>query len=151
MVYFNIKNWDLGWFGVPVGQFRVHEFDVLFITILSIMRNHVKLEIHLFVMNFNSGGFSFQDTMLCSGYWLWAWQRRHALPEGQKYQMVKTKSESHDRKPIVWTTWWQIWVSFPLKSAEEWLDFVMWLLGGAPKLSSSGLAISMTNPIVQNF
>ena len=29
---------------------------------------HVKLEIHLFVMNFNSTGFS----LLCGGYWLWA-------------------------------------------------------------------------------
>ena len=38
------------------------------------MRNHVKLEIRLFVVNFNSG-FSFsKGTVLCDGYWLWAWQ-----------------------------------------------------------------------------
>ena len=26
---------------------------------------------------------------------------RPALPKGQKYQMVKTQTESHDRRPIV--------------------------------------------------
>ena len=37
---------------------------------------------------------------------------RPALPKGRKYQMVKTQTESHDRRPIVWTNRWQIWVSF---------------------------------------
>ena len=30
----------------------------------------------------------------------------------QKYLMVKTQAESHDRRQIVWTNQWQIWVSF---------------------------------------
>jgi hypothetical protein len=34
--------------------------------------------------------------------------------------------------------------------ARGWLEFVTQAFGGSPKLSSSGLAISMTNPIVQN-
>ena len=37
---------------------------------------------------------------LCGGYWLWAWQIS-ALPKGPKYQMVKTQTESHVRRPIV--------------------------------------------------
>ena len=37
------------------------------------MRCHVKLEIHLFVMNFKSEGFSLR-VLYCDGYWLWAWQ-----------------------------------------------------------------------------
>ena len=42
------------------------------------------------------------------GSWLWAC--RPALREDQKYQMVKTQTESHIRSPIVWTNRWQIWV-----------------------------------------
>ena len=40
---------------------------------------------------------------------------------------------------------------FPLRSVGGRLEFVTQILGGSPKLSSSGLAISMTNLIVQNF
>ena len=40
---------------------------------------------------------------------------------------------------------------FPLRSVGGQLEFVTWILGGSPKLSSSGLAIFMTNLIVQNF
>ena len=65
-------------FGGLVRQFRVHEFLVLFTTIVSIVRNHVILEICSFVMNFNSRGVSFQGTILCGEYWLWAWQSRPA-------------------------------------------------------------------------
>jgi hypothetical protein len=39
---------------------------------LIIVRYHVKQEIRLFVMN-NEGVFS----VLCVGYWLWAWQIYH--------------------------------------------------------------------------
>ena len=35
-----------------------------------------------------------------------------ALTNGRKYQMVKTQTESHVRRPVVWTNPWQIWVSF---------------------------------------
>ena len=35
-----------------------------------------------------------------------------ALSKGRKYQMVKTQSESHVRRPVVWTNRWQIWVFF---------------------------------------
>jgi hypothetical protein len=37
---------------------------------------------------------------------------RLALPKGRKYQMVKTQTESHVRRPIVWSNRWQIWVFF---------------------------------------
>ena len=41
---------------------------------LIIMRYHVKLEIRLFVMNFNIGEVFNKGKVLCSGNWLWAWQ-----------------------------------------------------------------------------
>jgi hypothetical protein len=40
---------------------------------------------------------------------------------------------------------------FPLRIVGGQLEFVARILGGYPKLSSSGLAISMTNLIVQNL
>ena len=45
-----------------------------FLEISYSMRNLVKLEICSFVMNFNSKGIFSKDTVLCDGYWLWAWQ-----------------------------------------------------------------------------
>ena len=58
-----------------------------------VVRNHVKLVV-----------FS-KDTILCGGYWLWdggsIGDCRPALPKGRKYQMVKTQTESHDRRPVV--------------------------------------------------
>ena len=68
------------------------------------MRNHVELEIRSFV-NSAAGGFSLR-VLYCvvdTGYGLGRSLRdcRLALPEGPKYQMVKTKTESHDRRPIV--------------------------------------------------
>ena len=67
------------------------------------VRNHVKLEIRSFVMNFNSEGFSLR-ILYCvvdTGYGLGRslGDCRPALPKGRKYQMVKT--ESHNRWPIV--------------------------------------------------
>ena len=47
----------------------------------------------------------------------------------------------HIRRPIVLTIRCQIWIS------RGRLEFVTQAFGGSPKLSSSGLAISMTNPI----
>ena len=71
----------------------------------EIMRNHVKLEICSFVMNFNSGGFSLrlQYCVVDTGYGLGRslGDCRPTLPEGQRYQMVKTQTESHDRRTIV--------------------------------------------------
>ena len=69
------------------------------------VRNHVKLEICMFVMNFNSGEFSL-GVLYCvldTGYELGRslGDCRPALPEGQKYQTVKTQTESHIRRPIV--------------------------------------------------
>ena len=37
---------------------------------------------------------------------------RPGLPKGWKYQMFKTQTESHVRRPVVWTNRWQIWVFF---------------------------------------
>ena len=86
------------------------------VTNLHCVRNPVKLEIRSFVMNFNSRGFSLR-VLYCvvdTGYGLGRplGDFRPTLTKGQKYQMVKTKTESHDRRPIVWTNRWQIWVSF---------------------------------------
>ena len=72
---------------------------------LPSVRNHVKLEIRSFVMNFNSWGFSLR-VLYCvvdTGYGLGRplGHCRPALPEGPKYQMVKKQAESHDRRPIV--------------------------------------------------
>ena len=69
------------------------------------VRNHVKLEIYSFVMNFNSRGFSLR-VLYCvvdTGYGLGIslGDCRPALPEGRKYQIVKKQTESHDRRPIV--------------------------------------------------
>ena len=74
-------------------------------TNLGGVRNHFKLEIRSFVMNFNSGGFSLR-VLYCvvdTGYGLGRslGDCRPALPKGQKYQMVKTQTESQDRRPIV--------------------------------------------------
>ena len=88
------------------------------------MRNYVKL-----------GVFS-KDTVLCGEYWLWLGGSlgdcRPALPKGGKYQMVKTQSESHD---------WQILF---LKGL---LEFVK----RSPKLSSSRLANTTTNPMFRIY
>ena len=77
-----------------------------------IVRNYFKLETRLFVMNFNSRGISVRVVycVIDTGYGLG--DCRPALQEGRKYQMVKTQTESHDRRPIVGTNKWQIQVSF---------------------------------------
>ena len=73
------------------------------------VRNHVKLEICSFVINFQEWGFSLRILycMVGNGYGLGGSLGvcRPALPKGWKYQMVKTQTESHDRRPIVWTNW----------------------------------------------
>ena len=69
------------------------------------MRNHVKLEIRSFVMNFNSGVFSLRAlySVVDTGYGLGRslGDCRPALPEGRKNQMDKIQTESHVRRPIV--------------------------------------------------
>ena len=69
------------------------------------VRNHVNLEIHSFVMNFNSGFFLLR-VLYCvadTGYGLDRSLRdcRPAFPEGRKYQGVKTQTECHVGGPIV--------------------------------------------------
>ena len=70
----------------------------------KMVRNHVKLGVFLRVL------YCVVDTGYGLGRYLG--DCRPALPEGQKYQMVKTQTESHDRRPIVWTNQWQIWGFF---------------------------------------
>ena len=82
-----------------------HQALLTHINIISTRaRNHVKL------------GICSKVTVLCGGCWLWAGRSlrdcRPALLKGRKYQMVKTQTESHDRRPIDWTNRWQIWDSF---------------------------------------
>ena len=64
---------------------------------------------------------------------------RPALPKGWKYQMVKTQTQSHVRRPVVWTDG-RSGVSFPLIFSGGRLDFVTQAFGDSPKLSSIGLA-----------
>ena len=81
---------------------------------ILLVRNHVKLEICLFVMNCNSGGFSFRVLfcVVATGYSMFPIKRtarlignieyglgrylgdcKPALPEEGKYQMVKTQTK----------------------------------------------------------
>ena len=100
------------------------------------MRYHVKLEIHSFVKNFNSGGVFSKSTVYGLGRSLG--DCRPALPEGRKCQMVKSQTESHIRRPIVGRSGF----SFPLRFAGGRLEFVTQAFGCSLKLSSSGLAFS---------
>ena len=66
----------------------------------SFVRNHVKL-LHVYK---SRRGFS-KGTVLCGGS-SYGLGRSHghcrpALPKGRKYQMVKTQTQSHDRRPVV--------------------------------------------------
>ena len=66
------------------------------LSILLSMRNHVKLGFSLRVLY----------CVVDAGYGLGG-----SLEDCRKYQMVKTQTESHDSRPIVWTNRWQICVS----------------------------------------
>ena len=68
------------------------------------MHNHHKLGVSLRVLY----------CVVDAGYGLGRSLRdcRPALPKGLKYQMVKTQTESHVRRPIVETNRWQIWVLY---------------------------------------
>ena len=66
---------------------------------------------------------------------------RPALPKGRKYQMVKTQTQSQDRRPVVYTNRWQIWVLFSFELLWGTANFVTQAFGDSPKLSSTGLAI----------
>ena len=65
---------------------------------------------------------------------------RPALLKGQKYQMVKTQTESHVR-PYIEQTDGRSGFSFPLSFSGGRLEFVTQAFGDSPKLSSTGLAI----------
>jgi hypothetical protein len=54
---------------------------------------------------FEAGGWVSKGTALCDGYWLWTWQiSSWGIADlhcrNVKDQMVKTQTESHDRRPI---------------------------------------------------
>ena len=80
----------------------------------EVVRNHVKLGVSLRVL------YCVVDTGYGLGRSLG--DCRPALPKGRKYQMVKTQTESHDRRPVVWTNQWQICVFFSFE--------VRWGTGG---------------------
>ena len=71
--------------------------------------------------------------------------------------MVKTQTEDNNRrpnslnKPIADLGFLSIEVCQGPIPCRGQLEFVTQMLGGSMKLSSTGLAISMTNLIVQNF
>ena len=60
--------------------------------------NDLKLEIHSFAMNFNSRGLLSGYFVVNTGYWLSrSWEYcRLSLPNGWKYQMVKTQTVPQD-------------------------------------------------------
>ena len=65
------------------------------------VRNHVKLEIRSFFMNFNRRGFSLKGIVLMWGILAKGLAVFWGIAEGPKHQMVKTQTESHIRRPIV--------------------------------------------------
>ena len=78
--------------------------------------NHIKLEICLFVMNFNSRGFPLRvlHCVVDTGYGLGRslGDCRPALMKGQKYQMVKTQTEARSlNKPMADLGFLFLWVS----------------------------------------
>ena len=76
----------------------------------KIVRNHVKL-IHVVTSHVSLRVlYCVVDTSYGLGRSLG--NCRPALPKGRKYQMVKTQTQSHVRRPVVWTNRWQIWVFF---------------------------------------
>ena len=82
---------ELTAFNAPLVSIRHAHMTLLFVC------NHVKLEVPLFVINFNSRGFSLR-VLYCvvdAGYGLGRslGDCGPALPKGQKHQMVKTKTE----------------------------------------------------------
>ena len=71
----------------------------------TFVHNHVKLGVSLRVL------YCAMDTGYGLGRSQGDW--RPALPKGRKYQMmVKTQTESHVPRLVVWTNRWQIWVFF---------------------------------------
>ena len=97
------------------------------LSFIFVVRNHVKL-----------GVFS-KGTVLCGGCWLWAWQISGGLQTCiAERSKVTNSSDGRSGFP------------FPLRFAGGRLELVTQAFGGSPKLSSRGLSISMTNPIVQN-
>ena len=79
---------------------------------------------------------------------------RPALPKGRKYQMVKTQTQSHVRRPVgclIVTKLGEfsslnkpiayLGFLFPLSFSEGRLEFVTQAFGDSLKLSSTGLAI----------
>ena len=65
---------------------------------MQFVRNHVKLGVSLRVL------YCVVDTGYGLGRSLG--DCRPALPKGRKYQMVITQTESHVRRPVVWTNRW---------------------------------------------
>ena len=65
---------------------------------------------------------------------------RNHVELGVSLRVLKTQTESHVRRPVVWTNRWQIWVFF-LGFSVGWLEFVTQAFGDSLKLSSTGLAI----------
>ena len=99
----------------------------------GLVRNHVKLGISLRVLYcvVNTGyglGRSLGDC-------------RPALQKGRKYQVVKTQTERHARRSVVWTKQWQIWVFFSFEARRGRLNFVTQAFRDSPNFFSSGLAI----------
>ena len=74
-------------------------------------------------------------SLSCTGYGLGRslGDCRPALPEGRKYPMVKTKTESHDRRPLVWTNRWQIWVFLSFEFLRGTAGICHTSLWGFPK------------------
>ena len=71
-----------------------------YIAILYRVCNHVKLEICLFVMNFNSGGVFSKSSVLCGGCWLWAWQISGYQFSDDPQTTLSTNFHRHNHWPL---------------------------------------------------
>ena len=106
----------------------LYPFSGNYVQLPSSVRIHVKL-----------GGFS-------KGVW---WMLAMGLGIADLHcRKVESTKWCHVRRAIVWTNQWQIWVSFYFEVRQGMAKICH---AGSLKFSSSGLAISMTNLIVQNL
>ena len=95
-----------------------------FISAVISVRNHINLGVSLRVLY----------CAVDAGYGLGRslGDCRPALPKGRKYQMVKTQTESHVRRPVVWTNRWQIWVFFSFENPQR----PVWQIPAIPRWTS---------------
>ena len=76
---------------------------------------------------------------------------RPALRKGRKYQMVKTQTESHVRRPVLWTNQWQIWVFFSFEVPWGTARICHPGLLGFSEALYQWVSLFMSNPMFRTF